>query len=42
MDESKITRLEVISKYGQQFVKHNCKIELSIQDKERTLKIFVK
>jgi hypothetical protein len=42
MDKNKkVTRIEVIDKQGRQYVKWNCSIELSYQDDDRTLKIFV-
>ena len=41
INESKITRLEVITKNGREFVNTNCKLNLDIQDKGKTLKIFV-
>lgn len=46
-DTSKVTRLEVIDhrihalKPGRTFSAHGCRIELSIQDDGRTLKVFV-
>jgi len=41
INESKITRLEVITKKGREFVNMKCKIKPSVQDEGRTLKIFV-
>ena len=41
INETKITRFEVIDKTGRAYVKWNCKIEQSIQDDRRTLKVFV-
>jgi len=42
IDETKINRVEVITLGKERhFVKYNCKVQLSVQDKERTLKIFV-
>jgi len=41
IDEEKITRLELITKKGREFVRWDCKINLSVQDDDRTLKIFV-
>jgi hypothetical protein len=38
---SKIDRLEVIEDSKRKYVKWNCKIEKSIQDDGKTLKIFV-
>lgn len=40
IDNEKITRLEVISEKGREFVKY-CKIHLVIQDNGRTLKIII-
>lgn len=40
-DDSKITRLEVIDGNGRAYTNYNCSIELSRQDNNRTLKIFV-
>jgi len=38
----KVTRLEVISQNGRELVLHDLKnVELSFQDDERTLKIFI-
>jgi len=42
IDESKVTRIEVIDEEGRKYVRWNCEIELSKQDGEMTLKIFVK
>jgi len=36
-----ITRIEIISKDGREYVKWNCKVEQDIQDNGRTLKLFV-
>jgi hypothetical protein len=36
-----LTRLEVIDENGSAFTRWNCKIKFSLQDGERTLKIFV-
>jgi len=41
MDENKITRIEVITNRGREFVKWNCKIKTEIQDEGKTLKVFV-
>jgi len=46
MDTSKITRVEVINHQdkpiGRVFTKYDCKnVELSFQDDDRTLKIFI-
>ena len=41
MKERKETRLEVIMDGKRMFVKWNCKIEESIQDEGRTLKLFI-
>ena len=38
----KITRIEVIDKNGRSYTKHCAKdVKVSIQDEERTLKIFI-
>jgi hypothetical protein len=37
-----VTRFEVIDGSGRILVKNNVKIELSLQDESRTLKVFVK
>lgn len=41
-DNSKVTRLEVIDEKGRLLTKWDCSVELSYQDDNRTLKIFVK
>lgn len=46
MNTEKVTRVEVINHQddpiGRVFTKHNCqKVELSLQDDGRTLKIFI-
>lgn len=41
MEKRKETRVEIIEKGERKFVKWNCKIEESIQDDGRTLKLFV-
>lgn len=42
VDTTKLTRVEVIDKDGRSYVKMDAKrVELSVQDKERTLKIFI-
>lgn len=42
IDESKITRVEVITPKGREFSKWDCKIKMvDIQDEGRTLKIFL-
>ena len=41
-DLSKVTRFEVIDETGRVYTRHNCNIELSYQDDNRTLKVFVK
>lgn len=41
INEKKITRLEVITPKGREFVKWDCKIKMAVQDEGRTLKIFV-
>jgi hypothetical protein len=40
-DNSKVTRFEVIDENGRVYTKHNCTIELSYQDDNRTLKVFI-
>ena len=44
IDTSKIIRVEIIDKNGRSYVnwKANNKVEISVQDDERTLKIFIK
>jgi len=42
VDENKITRVEVITNKGREFVKLDCEAKLKIQDEGRTLKIFIK
>jgi len=43
MKTKKVTRLEVISQNGRELVLHDLKnIELSFQNDDRTLKIFIK
>lgn len=42
IDLSKITRVELITYKGREYVNHNVtRVELQIQDDERTLKLFV-
>ena len=41
MDETKITRFEVISDKGREIVEENCNVKLKIQDKGKTLKVFL-
>jgi hypothetical protein len=38
----RVTRFEVIDQQGRKYVNNDCEIELSLQDKGRTLKVFVK
>jgi len=40
INKDKITRVEVITDKGREFVKWDCKIKLEIQDDGKTLKIF--
>ena len=40
MNKDKITRVEVITDKGREFVKWDCKIKLEIQDDGKTLKVF--
>ena len=42
VDNVKVTRFEVIDENGRVYTKHNCTIELSYQDNDRTLKVFIK
>jgi hypothetical protein len=43
MVTTKVTRVEVISQDGREITLHNLKsVELSYQDEDRTLKIFIK
>lgn len=41
MNTSKVTRFEVIDKTGRAYTKRNIKIDLSLQDEDRTLKVFI-
>jgi hypothetical protein len=41
-DLGKVTRFEVIGKNGRQMVEHGIALEASLQDDDRTLKIFLK
>ena len=41
MDTSKVTRLEIISDEWREFVRRWLDLELSLQDDDRTLKIFI-
>lgn len=40
-EQKEITRLEIISDKGREYVNNNCKIKLDLQDENKTLKIFV-
>lgn len=40
-NKNKVTRFEVIDETGRIYVNNSCKIELSYQDDDRTLKVFV-
>ena len=42
MDTSKVTRFELITENGRSVVEYNCEVELSLQDHDRTLKVFLK
>jgi hypothetical protein len=45
VDNSKVTRFEVIDENGRVYVKnslYNCHLELSYQDDGKTLKVFIK
>ena len=42
MEINEINRVEVITEKGREFVKTDCEIRTEVQDKGRTLKIFVK
>lgn len=38
----KVTRVEVISEKGREYVRHNCdSVEIAMQDDGRTLKLFL-
>jgi hypothetical protein len=37
-----VTRFEVIDENGRAYTDHYCKVELSYQDDNRTLKVFIK
>jgi hypothetical protein len=39
INEDKITRIEVITDKGREFVKWDCKIKTDVQDEGKTLKI---
>lgn len=39
---SKVTRVEVVDETGRVYSQWNCSVELSYQDDNRTLKVFVK
>ena len=41
-DLSKVNRFEVIDEQGRVYVKYDATITLSLQDDDRTLKVFVK
>jgi len=42
MEETKITRVEVITEKGREFIKLYCKeVKTEVQDEGRTLKIFI-
>lgn len=41
-DSTEVTRLEVIDEKGRVYTRHDCNIELSYQDDNRTLKVFIK
>ena len=43
MQTTKVTRLEIISENGREYVNMNCELEdLSYQDDGKTLKVFIK
>ena len=42
LKDQKVTRFEVIDENGRVYSSWNCKIELSYQDDDRTLKVFIK
>ena len=42
VDTSKVTRFEVIDENGRVYTQKDCKVELSYQDDDRTLKVFIK
>jgi hypothetical protein len=37
-----LTRFEVINEHGRAYTDYYCKVELSYQDDDRTLKVFIK
>jgi len=42
VDNVKVTRFEVIDESGRVYTKRKCKVELSYQDDDTTLKVFIK
>ena len=42
MNLFKVNRVELVDEKGRQYVKYNCQVELSLQDNNKTLKIFIK
>ena len=42
MNTDKVTRFELITEDGRSVVEYNCEVELSLQDDDRTLKVFLK
>ena len=42
MNTDKVTRFELITEDGRSVVEYNCEVELSLQDDDTTLKVFVK
>jgi hypothetical protein len=41
VDNVKVTRFEVIDESGRVYTKRKCKVELSYQDDDTTLKVFI-
>lgn len=42
MNTNKVNRIEIIDEQGRLYSKHNCSVELSLQDNDLTLKVFIK
>lgn len=42
LHDKKVTRFELIDESGRVYSSWNCKVELSYQDDDRTLKVFIK
>lgn len=41
LHDQRVTRFEVIDENGRVYTKRDCKVELSYQDDNRTLKVFI-